>query len=782
MKSFNKIFSKHNAIPFTPNNSDLGSVDISLIKAFNNELINLGYICSAKLLSNLSTLSETSFIKIKNKTIDAITNIKGIRSHKPLYPNFPNIQTAPDDDFKRIIHNFLSKEQITSGVIEDIENSFLLGCGHLINRKDWDMSYYESCPICGEHHIEEELLLKLREKPALTENTNITILEYKNIDVIISNDIRNILASKTILSEDNMNYLNDIMVDFPEIFKETTLTIDNIPVKEISTVISKYLYNEQNIPLSDIRFIKTSTDLLRFIVSIHNGDISLIKPVRFKNFNRKLRKEIVLFLDNLNELSLAEDLLRYKGLWKTIGKAIHVFEYKKYVKVLSAFMILRETKVSTLKNISHTDTYQKVDDKLVYHNFNSKVNSYFKNKDLKGLLSLLKTRPSEFARTMDRCLVHFDNEYITINNSFESIVNDISTPVLISLYNNLKTRTSSIGKRFITTKKGVVVEKDNRDTIINPGLLHIINTCLKSRIGLGTVLVDTRLKNIVQPLSERKASKQLVSLPKGTRIPINTDKTLRLFLHWIESSFRVDLDLSVVMYDNNFKMVDYCDYTHKRACNGRVIHSGDYTSAPAPNGSSEFIDLDLSALKAQGVKYVASEIYSYSNTVFDELKGAMVGFMMRSDVNSGETYDARTVVDKFDLTGDSLIRLPYLIDISTNELIWVDCERRQRISNPNVSQANQSLSEFLPTFLHYHNSKMSVYDIASLSEKVYLYDNNGKIYDNETFTIVEDISDITFDRAYMYNDSELPETLKTDSIYSLYRTKDVHYLDISNLI
>lgn len=775
MKSFDKIFSKHNTIPFTPNNTDLGGVDITLIKAFNNELISLGYICSAKLLQKLTTLSENSFVKLKNKTLNAITSIKGIRNHKPLYPSFPNIQTVPDDDFKRIIHNFLSQEQISSGVIEDIENSFLLGCGHLINRKDWDMSFYDKCPICGEGHIDDDM----KKKPALTENTSITILEYKNLSDIVSNDISNILASKTILSADNMEYLENIMEDFPIIFKETASNTEDIPVKEISTLVSKYLYNAQNTPLNSIRFIKTSTDLLRFLVSLNNGDISLLGKIRFGKFDRKLRKEIVEHLDSLNELSLVEDLLRYKGLWKTIGKAIHVFEYKKYVKVISAFMVLRETKLSTT-TLSHNNKYKAKNDKLTYQNFASRINSYFDDKQLPQLLSLLKTRPSEFARTMDRCLVHFKDEYKSINKSFSEIVDDISTPVLISLYNNLNARKSSIGKRFITTKKEVLVETDNRPIIDNDDLNTIIVSSLSKRLNQNNVLVDTRLRNIVLPLSERITSKQLVNLPKGSKVVLDSSKTLRLFLHWIESSYRVDLDLSVVMYDNNFKMIDYCDYTHKTACGNKVIHSGDHTSAPAPNGASEFIDLDLAALKAQGIRYIASEIYSYSNTVFDELNGAMVGFMMRSSVMSGETYDARTVSDKFDLTGNSLIRLPYLIDLSNNTLIWVDAERRDRINNPNVSQANQSLSEFLPTFLHYHNDKLSVYDLALLSAtNLYIYHApDNKVYLNGKEV---DIKDIIFDRTYMYSDNDISD-LKTDSIYSLYRTQDVKYLDISNLI
>ena len=47
---------------------------------------------------------------------------------------------------------------------------------------------------------------------------------------------------------------------------------------------------------------------------------------------------------------------------------------------------------------------------------------------------------------------------------------------------------------------------------------------------------------------------------------------------------RVDLDLTVNIYDENMKKLDYCSYSHL-TCHG-CVHSGDITSAPYNKGGA----------------------------------------------------------------------------------------------------------------------------------------------------------------------------------------------------
>ncbi len=58
---------------------------------------------------------------------------------------------------------------------------------------------------------------------------------------------------------------------------------------------------------------------------------------------------------------------------------------------------------------------------------------------------------------------------------------------------------------------------------------------------------------------------------------------------------RVDLDLALGMYDQDWTHTGTCDYTRLSLVG--AVHSGDYTDAPAPHGATEFLDIDLDALR-----------------------------------------------------------------------------------------------------------------------------------------------------------------------------------------
>jgi hypothetical protein len=46
--------------------------------------------------------------------------------------------------------------------------------------------------------------------------------------------------------------------------------------------------------------------------------------------------------------------------------------------------------------------------------------------------------------------------------------------------------------------------------------------------------------------------------------------------------------------------------------------------------------------------------------------------MMRQDPDSGEIFEPTTVVNKFDLTSDTQITIPVVLDLVTREAIWCD--------------------------------------------------------------------------------------------------------------
>ncbi|MZD07833.1 hypothetical protein GTW43_22510, partial [Streptomyces sp. SID5785] len=167
----------------------------------------------------------------------------------------------------------------------------------------------------------------------------------------------------------------------------------------------------------------------------------------------------------------------------------------------------------------------------------------------------------------------------------------------------------------------------------------------------------------------------LVAVPRGSalRVPAPQDgRALRLFLHWMqEKGQRVDLDLSVAFYDDQWRFVGLCDYTRLEWGGEAALHSGDLTSAPAPHGATEYVDLDLGALRASGVRFALPVVLSYNDVPFDRLPDAFAGFM-GVERGARARFDARAVRQRFDLAGDAKALVPMIVDLRTLRAWWAD--------------------------------------------------------------------------------------------------------------
>lgn len=187
-------------------------------------------------------------------------------------------------------------------------------------------------------------------------------------------------------------------------------------------------------------------------------------------------------------------------------------------------------------------------------------------------------------------------------------------------------------------------------------------------------VLDAALSGLAVPSAEGAAAKALVAVPRGSNQPLPRGEVLRMFLHWTQpAGTRVDLDLSVALFDADWTYVGLCDFT--RLVHGRrsVVHSGDLTSAPAPRGASEYADMDLAALADEGVRFAMPIVLSYNNVPFEQLLDAFAGFMaLPSREGRDAVYDPRTVRQRYDLVGDSQVHVPMLVDLEHRTFLWTD--------------------------------------------------------------------------------------------------------------
>ncbi len=332
------------------------------------------------------------------------------------------------------------------------------------------------------------------------------------------------------------------------------------------------------------------------------------------------------------------------------------------------------------------------DGEIIYRTWASRFEQAVAAGDAGALLTLFTTRPGEILRRADHVLrvLQAAGELTARTNAlvylFKEAAQRANSALLLSVAAHLRYRTEKRDRRLAQTASGVGYgTEDTRDalpSVLVEQLVAPLEDELLDRAAargpLDGVRLDAAMSTVPAPLSARDASGAMVSLPRGATLPFDENAgTLRLFMHWMEDRARgwgaVDLDLSVAFLDGNGTHLGHCDYTRQTAMNGAAQHSGDLTSAPPPNGSTEYIDLDLAALRAQGVEQLATVCFAYSSSPFDELAEAFCGLMIDPQASG---FRPEAVTHRTDLTGDSRALMPLLINITDNTVRSMDLNLR----------------------------------------------------------------------------------------------------------
>jgi len=446
---------------------------------------------------------------------------------------------------------------------------------------------------------------------------------------------------------------------------------ESIPSKEtLSLVLSKIWEFHPQVYVLVSKFIKTATDILRLVTSLSEGDISLASNTVFRNFSRLERRSILSLLNECKNIE--EDMWRYPGKWIRIGEKLHPGDYsEKFPIAFQAFQKIRNgIKVST---------------------FNSRIENRLKDKDIINVLILLEKRPGELARRLDHLLRLFPDSSDEIVHSFSLGVSQISSPVLLQLSAHFLHRDREKSTRSFFPKGNIakiqVVEKAilPLSKKICQDVVSICDNELIRRFhekpDLGRVYIAPELKEIIVPLAQRSSSQSLKTYARGSQFTVDgKTNTIRAFIHWKNIlGTSTDVDLSLGLYNPDWDFVEHISYTNIRSEKFEgVYHSGDIVTAP--DGASEFIDMNLIVLREKNIRYAVFNIYVYSGQGFNEIPECFFGWMEREKPESGEIFEPKAVANKIDLASPTTICLPVLIDLFKMKVYWLDISLK---SNPN---------------------------------------------------------------------------------------------------
>lgn len=672
----------------------------------------LGFTFSKELIEKAFHFTRDEFTAFYGFLISALKELVGADvTYNPMYPNFPQ-QVAEASDIELFINAIVH--------------------------------YWSFGTLIPEYEKNERL-------PLIDDNKMAVVLVGSHDDLMTI--FTNLVESKTSISEQDKEDIETIILACPDY---TTYLPDTIPLKENVAFVGKLIIEKAPIKSADSigKYFKTATDVLRLVTALSDGDISLASKTKYRNLRRVERRMIMDLLTGCGNIT--EDLFRYQYEWIRVAEILHPFEYKKakYSNVNAAFNTLRNEKKPLM--------------------FAGKVQAAITAKDMREAATLLKVRPGEFARQLDKLIRDADNPNYIVN-CFKEVATEISTPVLLQVRQHFIGRMENDNQPVrVFFPKGnlakAMVIRNELPKINSNVCKNVARICREALIEqykekdfLGKVYIDEDFKNYLVPFSQRSASKAVKTIVRGSKLPIKEDATaVRGFIWWTNTDKtrnswdkdRVDIDLSATIYDENWQYVDRVSYTQLRSAKYRAYHSGDITNGGNVNGDgvAEFIDVEIDAVAKNTGRYIAFQVYSFTGQHFSTLPNCRFGWMEREDVNSGEIFEPQTVEMKIDLTADSTVAIPVIFDCVERKFIWCDMNLQNASSRFYGNNLESNLHGVTATCYGLtHLNKANIYDLImmnAIARGSIVTDRNEAdiIFSNDTtapYEIVNELDEVT---------------------------------------
>ena len=407
---------------------------------------------------------------------------------------------------------------------------------------------------------------------------------------------------------------------------------DEIPVRENRAVVNRVrLANDR--PL----LVDTVTDVLRLACALAGGDVSLAEPTRFRSLPRPLRKGLMTALESVVGAVPAKvgDVLRHRERWKRLGERLHPHEYPELPHAQDVFAVARgDRRVRSLAG---------------------RVELALAAGDLPAAVRALSVSPGLLFRSVDRLLRVAGPDAEAVLAAVESSADAVSGRVLLGLREHLLNRGDPDPARIFVNRDARAWVTEDLRAPLDPAAVRRVDAVLDQALArrlprYPRLVVHPAVLSLALPLSARSTPGGFGVMPRGSVVPVAGDR-LRFFVYWRQAEHRTDFDLSALLLGDDFAPVGHLSWTNLTTLGG--AHSGDITEAP--EGASEFIEIDLSTVAA---RYIVPQVNVYAGEGFEEVAESFFGFMERDGEQQGRPYEPRTVRMKSDLRGAGQIALP----------------------------------------------------------------------------------------------------------------------------
>jgi hypothetical protein len=458
-------------------------------------------------------------------------------------------------------------------------------------------------------------------------------------------------------------------------------------------------------------------------------------------------------LERLPLEDVVEDMMRRKRLWMRAGERLHPFELAgELPNTTLAFAVVRGTQLSrasfgaAVRESAVNKPFLYIeDDRVKAVAWAGPIEDALRLGNPRAALARLTHRPDELLRRADHLVRSAQTRQLdalqTILKAVELSAVKGPPATMLKLASHVARRGRTWPRRVFFPKGDVLRawgSPDFRTPLRGDAIGLIVGSIRRSLVARADrcrqfprAVIDRALVDLVLPIKERPVSRAKLAWPRGSELGLPMGQTLRLFLHWEEpTSLPIDLDLSVAMFDADWRHIGSCDAKNLVVGDRAAVHSGDVTSAAAPLGASEFVDLHLERLAMLGAKHLVMAVFAYNNVPFHRLTHGFAGLMVAPE--DGQYFDPRAVMQRFDMRGQSLLTVPLAIDLSERRLRWLDVHIREQDELHAVGGYRAALAhigrDFADRFGTY--SRPTLWDLATVhaaarGNVVYIRERDG---------------------------------------------------------
>lgn len=598
------------------------------------ELLTVGFIADPQELQQLS-LEE-----LVNLITQAGTTIGANRTWQPMFPGFPEqVATMPDIKLFLIqIYHYLTYGRWRPDIEKTFERTKLA-------HTDWTQNF-----------------------------RRLTLVE------LTPQLVQDEWAKAVALSPADREFLHDVIaelsINVPELMATTSFTSGDNFAAALCEISNPHERLDTGLTLA-----RTATDVLRTVLAAYCKEpdraIDLLSSAEFRldmrSIPRPQRRSILRALARFTDNTNLDMVMRHKKLWRRALRPVHPFELPQAAEVHTHLTIIFG--------------------KTTHRTFNSQVEAALLRNDVPAAVRLLATNPGNLLRRVDH-LMRLSRSKKPSADALLSTLAEAAPKArlttLISCYNGVSNRDAPL-KIFRIRGRNVLKETNNPpvESWLKSAVLDILTTAMCHRLRAapaptGPVPVGS---TVPVELVRREASTSKLALARGQRLPLGDGSIMRLFVHW----YGHDVDLGVCFADallmEQLGYLDYINLSSNRLKNS-VLHSGDITYAPLPDGACEFVDIkDTIWQELPTVRYAIPQLISFSGDKFDDIDN-VAGIMVRSQAMAGEIFEPRTVETAMNVHVKSTSAIPFIVDLVDRELIWLDTSLGSRMGRFNTGRSN----------------------------------------------------------------------------------------------